>query len=336
MKKLRVAQIGTGHDHASGIFTALREMTDEVEILGYWTPDDDRDAFTNDRWSEYGDLPRIGPEEIFKPGAVDAVTVETEDLRLTKYAAMALEAGIPVHMDKPGAPDQASFAAMCDLASKKDLPLSLGYMYRFNPAIRELLEALEKGALGSVLHVNAEMSCRHRPWKRAWLEDYPGGMMYFLGCHLVDLIYRLQGEPLEVVAMNAATGMDGVDAVDQGFAVFRYAKGASFARASAAERGGYARRNVVIACEEGTFELLPTERISVPGGNADLLKTDYHLTTDTAWRASGEWKTTPEYHRYKPMLRAFLERVRGEREETVFTPDYEKRLHALLLRACGQ
>ena len=337
MKKIRVAQIGIGHDHASGIFNAMWEMSDEVELVGYCTTEDDVPGFLTDRTEEYHGKPVLTLEEILADKSLDAITVETVDSVLTKYAKMALDAGFPVHMDKPGGIDQTAFEEMCDTAKAKGLPLSLGYMYRFNPALREFEERYKAGEFGDILYVNAEMSCYHKPWKRNWLANYPGGMMYFLGCHLVDLIYRLQGEPLEVIPMNAKSGLDGATGIDNAFAAFRYPKGTSFARTSATERGGYRRRNVLIVCENGTFELRPTEYRSSdePGADGDLLKTDYRHTADPAWRANGEMQTTEEYHRYKNMLRAFFSSVQNG-TPLPCTPDYEKRLHKVLLQACGE
>ena len=336
MKKIRIAQIGTGHDHASGIFNALWEMSDEVELVGYCTMEDDAPGFLGDRSADYHGMPVLTLEEILSDKSLDAVTVESIDSRLTKYAKMALDAGFPVHMDKPGGVDQAEFEALCDTAKEKNLPLSVGYMYRFNPALLEFEKRYKAGEFGDILYINAEMNCYHNPWKRTWLEDYPGGMMYFLGCHLVDVIYRLQGEPLEVIPLNAKSGMDGTNAYDNALAAFRYPKGVSFARTTATERGGYSRRNILIVTEKGTFELRPTEYRSSdePGEDVDLLKTDYYLTTETAWRARGEKQTTEEYHRYKDMLRSFLKSVR-EGIPLPYSPDHEKKVHELLLKACG-
>ena len=336
MKKIRVAQIGIGHDHASGIFNAMWEMNDEVELVGYCTTEDDVPGFQKDRSEEYHGKPILTLEEILSDKSLDAITVETIDSQLTKYAKMALDACFPVHMDKPGGIDQTAFEEMCDTAKAKGLPLSIGYMYRFNPALREFEERYKAGEFGDILYINTEMSCYHNAWKRTWMEDYPGGMMYFLGCHLVDLIYRFQGDPLEVIPLNAKSGLDGTNAYDNAFAAFRYPKGVSFARTTATERSGYSRRNVLIVTEKCTFELRPTEYRSSdePDADGDLLKTDYYLTTETAWRARGEKQTTEEYHRYKNMLRAFFKSVQ-EVTPLPCTPDYEKRLHRLLLEACG-
>ena len=337
MKKLRVAQIGIGHDHASGIFNAMWEMNDEVDLVGYCTTEDDRHAYVTDRTPEYHGKPVLTLDEILSDKSLDAVTVETGDEQLTKYAQIALDAGFPVHMDKPGGLDQAAFETMCDTAAKKHLPLSIGYMYRFNPALLELEEMLKRGELGEVLYINAEMSCFHKAPKRKWLEDFPGGMMYFLGCHLIDLIYRIQGEPLEVIPLHAKSGLEGANCFDNALTALRYPKGVSFARTTGTEMGGYSRRNIVVVCEKGTFELSPTEYRSSdePGADGDMLRTNYHLTNDIAWRANGEIKITEPYHRYKDMLRAFFQCVR-EGRESAYSPEYEEKLHALLLKACGE
>ena len=40
MKKLRVAQIGAGHDHAAEAFRTLQELDDLFEVVGYCTPEE--------------------------------------------------------------------------------------------------------------------------------------------------------------------------------------------------------------------------------------------------------------------------------------------------------
>jgi hypothetical protein len=54
------------------------------------------------------------------------------------------------------------------------------------------------------------MNCSHPVKVRQWLADLPGGMMFYLGCHLVDLIYRIQGKPERVIPLNKCSGVDGV------------------------------------------------------------------------------------------------------------------------------
>jgi glycosyltransferase EpsD len=88
-------------------------------------------------------------------------------------------------------------------------------------------------------------------------------MMFFLGCHLVDLIYQIQGRPKNVIPLNKTTGIDGAVGKDFGMAVLDYGNGVSFAKASACEVGGYLRRQLVVSGSKGTVELKPFE-VPVP------------------------------------------------------------------------
>lgn len=100
-----------------------------------------------------------------------------------------------MHMDKPGSASDADFDRLMDLVEEKQLPFQTGYMYRYNPAVVQVMEDYRAGRLGEIYSVEAQMNCLHTVEKRNWLGNYPGGMLYFLGCHLIDLIYAIQGEP---------------------------------------------------------------------------------------------------------------------------------------------
>ncbi len=87
-------------------------------------------------------------------------------------------------------------------------------MYRYNPAVLKLKDDIQNGRLGKIYAVEAQMNCLHQPIKRQWLKNYPGGMLYFLGCHLIDIVYQIMGEPQSVIPLSVATGIDGVDGED--------------------------------------------------------------------------------------------------------------------------
>ena len=101
MKKIRIAQIGTGHAHAAAAFAALKYHSDIFEIVGVAEPVPERVETTLQR-KTYEGFPRYTVEELLAIPGLDAVTVETDDLYLTKYAQMAAGRGLHVHMDKPG------------------------------------------------------------------------------------------------------------------------------------------------------------------------------------------------------------------------------------------
>lgn len=327
MRKLRVAQIGVAHDHAAAIFKCMVEMPDVFEIAGYCIP---QDEFQRSKPLEqiYADYPRLTLEQIAADKTLDCVTVETYERLLTKYAVFALKLGLPVHMDKPGGVDHEAFKEMIALVKEKNIPFHTGYMYRYNPAVQKMYELAEQGELGEILHVEAQMNCWHKEAKRRWMGNFPGGMLFFLGCHMMDFIYRLQGEPLQVMPMSMpATVTDGEDF---GMAVYRYPKGVSFAKATDDECGGFQRRQLVVVGSKGTVEIRPLES----GGDNGLMHADFIFTNDSAWAAKGETVRYDGFHRYRAMMAFFAAMVRGEAENP-YTPDYELALNRFVMRSCG-
>jgi len=158
-------------------------------------------------------------------------------------------------------------------------------------------------------------------------------MTFFLGCHLVDLVLKLQGEPLRIIPYNKSSGKDGTLAEDIGFAVFEYKNGVSFIKTSAVEDGGFLRRQLVVTGERGTVELNPLERY-IPE-DVGLLVTEKRECFNTdGWNTPGAHSVSKPQNRYKNMMLAFAEMVRGERENP-YTLDYELKLFKATLAACG-
>ena len=329
MKKLRVIQIGTGHDHAPGIAESIRFLSDVYVFVGIVEENEAlrKKAETNE---VYKDLPFFTWEEALaqKP---DAFFVETEEHELVGTAIRAIEAGYHVHMDKPGSENSEEFHRLCELAKAKKLELSLGYMYRHHIGVLYAKEMVDTGRIGELISVEAHMSLCYDKEKREWLSKFKGGMMYFLGCHLIDLVVQFRGFPDEIIPFNSKTMVDGVDSVDYGFAVLKYKNGVSFVKTNCNEPNGQNRRQLVVSGRDGTIEIRPLE---IPTG----------LGTDTTYiRATLDGKTdsidnSNKIHlgpqrRYERMLRKFALYIQGE-EENPFTYDYEAKLHDLILKAC--
>ena len=339
MKRIKIAQIGIGHDHASAIFDSLLRQADIFEVKGYCVCKDEEERFERKRSSVYARSVRLSLEEILNDPQLDAVTVECDEGNLTRYALMAIEKGLPVHMDKPGSADPEAFAQLIERAEDKKLTMHLGYMYRYNPVILKTLKDIDSGKLGKIYSVEAHMDCFHNETKRQWLEAFPGGMLFYLGCHLVDLIVRIQGVPEEIIPLNSCTGFDGVTAQDYGMAVFKYQGGVSFAKTCAAEPGGFQRRQLVICGEKGTVVINPLERyLKDAADKKDLLTGDRMITKEEAqrdgWHGNILYQETPPFNRYDTMMSAFAAMVRGERENA-YSYEYEVALHRILLEACG-
>lgn len=343
MKKIKIAQIGTGHDHAVPSIETLKLCNDIYELVGFAVVPEDNGQIGRLTYpatkDSYEGVKQMTVEEILNYPGLDAVAVETEDRALTKYAIMAAKKGLHVQMDKPGGIDDEEFDELIRIAEEKNIVLNLGYMYRYNPEILKAKQAIEDGKLGEIYAVEAQMNCIHEPDKRAWLGNYPGGMLYFLGCHLVDLVYSIMGEPEEVIPLSTSIGTDGVTAEDFGMAVFKYKNGVSFVKSTAVELGGFERRQLVICGTKGTIEIKPLEwgvyNSDIAVGAQETYVREAVGDDYRDWMKSGEKHVSEVYGRYDAMFRAFADYIRKDKVNP-YTLEYEKNLHKLILRACGK
>lgn len=327
MKPVRIAQIGTSkNSHGNHIWSSINRQADCFDVVGYAIEENEEEKFPK-QVEEFGRGRRMSVEEILSDPTIEAVAVETEEIYLTRYATMVAKAGKHLHMEKPGGTDLKDFEALVELLKANKLVFSLGYMYRFNPAIQQALARVKSGELGKIYSVEAHMDCTHPAETRQWLQAFPGGMMFFLGCHLIDLIYQIQGIPKEVIPLNCTTGLGGVTGEDYGMAVLRYENGLSFAKTCAAERGGFFRRQLVICGEKGTLELKPLEVLTPMG--------QYTVTNEALeehWHKRAKSSRSPLHNRYDAMMRNFAQLVRGK--ENPYSYDYELELYRLLHRCC--
>lgn len=339
MKKIKIAQIGAGHDHAADAFKSLTTMPDIFDVVGLAVVEGDEETYNERKDYAYKDIPLMTVEEILNIPDLDAVFIETEDRRLTEFAQMAAEKGLHIQMDKPGSASDEDFDKLIDTVKKNGTVFHTGYMYRYNPAVLKVKEDIKNGKLGEIYSVEAHMDCFHQPSKRQWLGNYPGGMMYYLGCHLVDLIFDIMGTPEEIIPLNASIGANGVTAEDFGMAVFKYKNGSSFAKTSALEVTGFYRRQLVICGTKGTVEIKPFEWLANKENiiSPQTTKVRYAYNTEEkeyGWHEKGNEYETEIHGRYEAMFKAFAAMVRGE-IKNAHDYEYERKLHKILLNACG-
>lgn len=335
MKKIKIAQIGAGHDHSMTAIRTLKQQNDIYELIGYAVVDGDELVY-NQNQSDYEGVKKMSVEEILNYPGLDAVCIEAEDRRLTEFAIMAAERGLHIQMDKPGSESDGNFDRLIDLVKEKNLVFHIEYMYRYNPIIIKLKEDIKSGKLGEIYAVEAQMNCIHPVEKRKWLGNYPGGMLYYLGCHLVDLVYSICGEPDEIIPLSMPIGTDGVEADDFGMAVFKYKNGVSFVKSTAVEPGGFERRQLVVCGTKGTVEIKPLEWLDPERDDIiQAQKSTVREAFDNDWHKKGEYYTTPAYGRYDTMFRAFADYVNGIRQNP-YGYEYERKLHKLVLMACGK
>lgn len=340
MKKIKIAQIGIGHDHSIDNFLTILNQPDLFDVVGFARVEDENNS-AFDQVKEY----EITLEELFAIPDLDAVTIETFDLNLVKYAQMSAERGLHVFMDKPGSESCEDFEKMLSTIKNSGKVFSIGYMYRYNLAVQKALEIAKSGKIGQIYSVEAQMSIDHKKEKRNWLGAFKGGMTFFLGCHLVDLIYSFVGLPDEIIPYNASTGVFDVGAKDYGFVVFKYKSGVSFLKTCASEVGGFGRRQLVICGALGNIEIKPIESFCFEK-RSEYPQFKFPLTSNITvnyktvendlftWDEPVVMENTPVQDRYREMLRDFGNKILSNDVKSCDF-EYEARLHRLVLASCG-
>lgn len=316
------------HGHSMQVLESIRKQNDIFEVVGYVLPKSEKEHFSCMRTVLEG-LKELTLEEVLDNPEITAVTIETDEQKLCRVALAAAEHKKHVHMEKPGGAQLWEMERLIETARKNGIILHMGYMYRYNPFIQEIIDRAKRGELGEVFSVEAQMNCRHTPEVRQWLANFKGGIMFYLGCHLIDLILQIQGVPEKIIPLNKSTGIDGVTAEDFGMVVFEYAHGISFVKTCAEEKGGYARRQLVVTGSERTIELKPLEMCAEAGIYTG--KTEY---TSAIWENMGDYSQSRVFDRYDDMMASFAHMVNGKKQNP-YTYDYELQLYRTLLECCG-
>ncbi|MBQ9783723.1 MAG: Gfo/Idh/MocA family oxidoreductase [Clostridia bacterium] len=336
MRKIKIAQIGMNrYSHAPEIFHTMKIHPELFDLVGYALVEDERETCAAKIEKYFAGYPELTLEQILNDPTIEAVAVETDEIHLTKYAQMAVDHGKHVHMEKPGSQDFAEFERLIESARRGGKVFHIGYMYRYNPFIADAIARARAGELGHIYSVEAHMSRLDPKTTREWFGSFKGGMMFYLGCHLVDLVLQLQGMPTGVIPLNTATGLEGVDTEDLGFAVLQYPNAVSVIRMGGTEIGGFYRRQLVICGSKATVEIRPLEA-AVSNATAKYMQyaeKDERFIGEDGHSKSEHYKSEP-FQRYEEMLYAFAAMVRGEKENP-YTLDYELALYRTVLQCCG-
>ena len=137
-------------------------------------------------------------EEIFaNPRDVDLVVITTPNRTHAPLAMAALDAGLPVVVDKPMAPTAVEARRLADEARRRQLMLTVYHNRRYDGDFRTLQRLVGDGRLGTVHRFESRFE-RWRPALKGGWREQPdpaeaGGLLYDLGAHLIDQALQLFG-----------------------------------------------------------------------------------------------------------------------------------------------
>lgn len=178
-------------------------------------------------------------DDLLKDDDIQAVSICLPNHLHAAVASAALRAGKHVVCESPPALD-AKEAKRLEAAAQRDAKILLYAMQRrFGGAEQAASQAIAKGYAGDVYHVRAAWTrSRGIPAGTGWYTDKSksgGGAIIDLGLHLLDLGWKLLGQPKPLSASAAiharlrAAGHDNgtFDVEDSGFALIRFEGGKS-------------------------------------------------------------------------------------------------------------
>ncbi|HEV8280423.1 MAG TPA: Gfo/Idh/MocA family oxidoreductase [Candidatus Limnocylindrales bacterium] len=188
------------------------------------------------------------PMALLAEADLDAVVIASPTTTHVALALAAIERGVATLVEKPLAATPEDAAALVDAAGARGVPLQVGHVERFNPAVLELGRLLHDG--GWLSSVYAITSRRAGPFP-ARIRDV--GVTVDLATHDVDILSWIAGErPARVFAETAQRIH--ADHEDLLFGLMSFPSG-TVAMLHVDWLTPAKRRQLAVVGEEGMFEL---------------------------------------------------------------------------------
>lgn len=163
-------------------------------------------------------------DEIFGDKEIGIVIVSPINKYIAPISVRALQSGKHVLCEKPPGRNLEETKQLCEMASRSNGRLKVGFNHRHHPAISKAKELMDHGEIGPLYYLRCYYGHGGRPgydkeW-RAAKELSGGGELLDQGIHVADLFRWFLGE-LEEVYGNTSTYFWNMDVEDNAFALFK-------------------------------------------------------------------------------------------------------------------
>jgi len=141
-------------------------------------------------------------DELIKDPRLDAVILSTPDATHCTFAVKAFQAGLDVLCEKPMTLTNEEAVEMLRAAKQYGRRLFVGQICRFSPAFQKAKELLDSGVIGDVFCVESQYvhGCHEGLPADNWRKNPPRHATSCGGCHAIDIVRYLIGDPEEVFA----------------------------------------------------------------------------------------------------------------------------------------
>ncbi|MCW4020874.1 MAG: Gfo/Idh/MocA family oxidoreductase [Candidatus Bathyarchaeota archaeon] len=297
MKKLKMAVVGAGFWGRNHI-RVLSELP-EVEMATVCDVDKERAETIAQK---YGLRTYTDARNMYRKEELDAVTLCVWSTKLAQEALKALNAGKHVLVEKPMASSTGEAKKILDLSKAKNLHLTVGFIERFNPAVRRLKEAIAEGKIGSPVSATIK---RVSKWPQR-IGDI--GVVKDTAIHDIDITRFIFNEDPSAVYAKAGN--------------LRHKRFEDYTQIMLTFSGGKSA-----FLEANWLTPNKTRKLTVTGSEA-IISLDY-ITQEMTIETSGQ-TLTPRYDWEEPLkleLKHFVDCILGNKKPLVTGSDGLKALH---------
>ena len=176
MAKIRMAQYGTKHGHASGKLQAML-VNPDVEVAGVFEPDVEQRAKLQGDSGRFADVHwYTDVAEMLNDESIVAIASEGNNAESLDQTEEIVNAGKHVWYDKPAGENWEQWQRVINTAQEKSLLVQMGYMLRYHSAFKQVAAWVKSGFLGDVFSVRAHMSTNIPHESRARISEHVGGI----------------------------------------------------------------------------------------------------------------------------------------------------------------
>lgn len=144
---------------------------------------------------------------MFSAGAPDGVIIATPNHLHVENGLECISRNIPILVEKPIASSVGEARRLVEAANEREVPLLVGHHRRHNPLIAAAKDALDTGAVGTIVTVHA-MFWLYKPddyFSAGWRNRPGAGPVFINLIHDIDVLRHLCGEIACVEAMQSAS-----------------------------------------------------------------------------------------------------------------------------------
>ena len=217
-RKIRSAHIGMkfGMSHIEGA------MSYGADIAAICDCDEENLRFAGERYGIPEEKRFTDYHDIVNMDGIDIVTVAVPDQLHSRISCELMSEEKNVLCEKPLALKREDCEEIIRAQRETGMKFMVGQICRFTPAFEKAKELIDSGAVGEIYFAESEYAHDYMCFVDTWRGDPLRHGVIGGGCHAVDLLRWLVGDPQEVFAYGTHRLLPTVEYDDATIAVLRF------------------------------------------------------------------------------------------------------------------